>query len=69
MADRWKNRRWMAWLALLGGLGFPILVVLAKMEQLSAIAPHFYLFVGAVVGCYVGFATMDDKWTAQEGGK
>jgi len=22
----------------------------------------FYLFVGSVVGAYIGFATYDDKW-------
>lgn len=61
MKDRWKNRRRMAWLALLGGLLFPLLVLSANGgESLGAIAGAFYLFVSAVVGAYVGFATVED---------
>lgn len=58
--DRWKNRRLMAWFSLAGGLLFPILVLFTDSDQVSAIAAHFYLFVGAVVTAYVGFATYDD---------
>lgn len=62
--DRWKNRRAMAWLSLLGGLGFPGLLLATESPQLSAISVHFYLFVTAVVMAYIGFATADDKWQA-----
>jgi len=61
MADRWKNRRRMAWLSLVAGLLFPLLVLYTESEQLGAIAAHFYLFVGAVVLGYLGFATWDDR--------
>jgi len=61
MTDRWKNRRRMAWLAMAGGLAFPLLVLFTASEQVSGIAAAFYTFVGAVVGAYVGFATWDDK--------
>lgn len=64
--DRWRNRRRMAWLALWAGLLFPILLLLTESDQLGAVAGHFYLFVGAVVGSYIGFATIDDRW--QKGG-
>lgn len=66
VVDRWKNRRRMAWLALLAGLGYPLLLLFTDSAQLSAIAVHFYLFVGAVVGAYIGFATVDDRWTAEQ---
>lgn len=65
MTDRWKNRRWMAWTCLTSAMLYPVLVLYTQSEQLGAIAPHFYLFCGAVVGCYVGFSTVDDKWHKQ----
>ena len=60
-ADRWKNRRRMAWTALIGGMLFPLLVLATQSDQLGAIAAAFYVFVGAVVGAYIGFATVDDN--------
>lgn len=59
-ADRWYNRRRMAWLALLAGLLFPALLLVSDSAQLGAIAPAFYAFAGAVVAAYIGFATWDD---------
>ena len=61
--DRWKNRRRMAWLSLASGLGFPLLLLGTDSPELGEIAYPFYLFVGSVVGAYVGFATLDDRWT------
>lgn len=61
--DRWKARRRMACAALAGGLLYPALLTLSGSEQLEAIAVHFYLFVGSVVGAYIGFSTYDDKWS------
>lgn len=61
--DRWKNRRRMAWASLIAGLTFPILLWVTDSDQLGAVAGPFYIFVGAVVGAYIGFATVDDKWT------
>jgi len=60
--DRWKNRRRMAWLSLAGGLIFPLFLLGTNSGGLVSIAGAFYLFVGSVVGAYVGFATIDDKW-------
>lgn len=59
--DRWKNRRRMAWLALLAGLAFPLLLLYTDSAQLGAVAAPFYTFAGAVVVAYVGFATWDDR--------
>jgi hypothetical protein len=53
----------MAWLSLVAGLGFPLLLLYTESPQLGAVAGPFYIFVGAVVGAYIGFATVDDKWT------
>lgn len=52
----------MAYASLVGGLLFPFLVIVSSSDQLGAVAGAFYIFVGAVVGAYVGFATLDDKW-------
>jgi len=60
---RWVNRRRMAWIALLSGVLYPALVLLTDSTQLKDIATPFYMFVSAVVGAYIGFATVDDKWT------
>ena len=61
--DRWKNRRRMAWASLVAGLVFPVLLLFTESSQLGSVAGAFYLFVGSVVGAYIGFATVDDKWT------
>ncbi len=58
--DRWKNRRRMAWLALLAGLAFPCLLLYTDSTQLGAVAGAFYTFAGAVVASYIGWATWDD---------
>jgi hypothetical protein len=62
MSDRWKNRRRMAWISLLSGLVYPFFVFWMESDFLVGIAPHFYIFIGAVVGAYIGFATVDDRW-------
>lgn len=65
-SDRWVNRRRMAWLSLIAGLLFPLLLLKTDSPQLSAIATSFYMFVGTVVGAYIGFATIDDKWQRRD---
>lgn len=67
-ADRWRNRRKMAWLALIAGLLFPVLLLATESNQLGAVAGPFYIFVGAVVGAYIGFATVDDRWQKGDSG-
>lgn len=61
MKDRWKHRRSMAWGAFVCGMAFPFLVLFTESDQLGDIAASFYVFVAAVVGAYIGFATWDDK--------
>lgn len=59
--DRWKNRRHMAWICVIAGISYPLLVLGSNSKALGDIAIPFYMFVSAVVGAYVGFATWDDK--------
>ena len=47
---------------MIAGLAFPLLLLFTESDQLGAIAGPFYVFVGAVVGAYIGFATVDDRW-------
>lgn len=61
-ADRWANRRAMAWISVVASLLFPALLLVTESDQLGAIAGPFYIFTSAVVGAYVGFATLDDRW-------
>lgn len=63
--DRWKNRRRMAWLCMGAGIGYPLLVLGTNSRELGEIAIPFYMFVSAVVGAYIGFATVDDKWRSE----
>jgi hypothetical protein len=60
--DRWKNRRRMAWLCLIAGLLYPVLLLASASPGLESMSATFYMFVSAVVGSYMGFATLDDKW-------
>jgi hypothetical protein len=60
MTDRWKNRRKMAWLSMIAGLLFPLLILATESPTLGQIALPFYGFIGAVVAAYIGFATYDD---------
>lgn len=58
--DRWRNRRKMAWISMIAGLLFPMLLLVTESDQLGAIAAPFYVFVGGVVAAYIGFATVED---------
>lgn len=60
MKDRWLHRRRMAYASMAAGLLFPALLLVTESDQLGVIAGAFYVFVGAVVGAYIGFATVDD---------
>lgn len=64
--DRWKNRRRMAWISLIAGLLFPLLLLYTESDQLGSVAGAFYVFISSVVGSYIGFATFDDKWNKEK---
>jgi uncharacterized integral membrane protein len=65
-SKRWKNRRRMAWIAMICGCLYPLLILVVDNVDLTEIAWPFYTFLGAIVGAYVGFSTVDDKWQRKE---
>ena len=60
MKDRWKNRRRMAWLSMIAGLLYPLLILASESPTLGQVALPFYGFVAGVVMAYIGAATYDD---------
>ena len=58
--DRWKNRRKMAWLSMIAGLLFPLLILGTESAVLGQIALPFYGFVTGVVMTYITAATYED---------
>ena len=51
---------------MIAAIGYPLLVLASDSRQLGDIAVPFYMFVSAVVGAYIGFATVDDHWQKQD---
>ena len=62
---RWRNRRRMAWTALVSILIVTFLsffvVEESRLKLLSDVINMFYLSMASIVGAYVGFATFDKK--------
>lgn len=56
----------MAWLSMLAGLLYPIMVLFTDSNQLGSIAGPFYVFIGMVVATYIGAAVVDDHWQKQD---
>lgn len=50
---------------MIAAIGYPLLVLASDSKSLGDIAVPFYMFVSAVVGAYIGFATIDDRWQKQ----
>lgn len=63
MSNRWRHRRAMAWLSLVAGILYPVLLIFTDNAHIADVAMPFYLFITGVVSGYIGFATLDDKWT------
>ncbi len=64
MNDRWKNRRRMAWIALIAGVVYPFFPIDPQLA--ATMATSFYLFVAGIVSVYTGAVTVDDKWQRKE---
>ncbi len=62
--DRWRNRRRMAWTALISIFVVTYMaffkVPVERLNVLKEVITWFYFVMGSVVGAYVGFATLDD---------
>ena len=50
---------------MVAGVSYPLLVLGSNSRALGDIAMPFYMFISAVVGAYIGFATIDDRWQKQ----
>jgi len=53
--------RRMAYAALVAGCAYPLLVFATDSGVLADMAGPFYLFVGAVLGSYMGFSSWRTK--------
>lgn len=66
LSNRWKHRRRMAYIALLSILAVTYIIFyklsIPKLKVLSDVINWFYITMGSIVGAYMGFATLDDKW-------
>jgi hypothetical protein len=51
---RWKHRRLMAYMAMIGGLLYPLLLIVTESDNLVGLAWPFFIFVGSTVGSYIG---------------
>lgn len=66
--DIWKNRRRMAWISLsVLALEGPVVLFVATIDapaiaSASALLSTLAISLAGVVGAYVGFATVGDKW-------
>ena len=56
---RWKNRRHMAWAAVVGGLSYPALLLVTQDQILASLAVWHYAFCGSIAGAYVGTAAWE----------
>ena len=50
----------MAWLSMIAGLAFPLLILASESPTLGQIALPFYGFVAGIVMTYIGAATYED---------
>jgi len=67
---RWKNRRRMAYISLLAILtviGLALFIVpIERLKVLEEIITWFFFIMGSIIGSYVGFATLDEKWNKEK---
>ena len=63
---RWKNRRRMAYISLFFLIFVAFLAIFVvpveRLKVLEEIITWFFFIMGSVIGAYVGFSTLDDKW-------
>jgi len=65
-ANRWKHRRRMAYIALFSVLFVTYACLFNipadRLSVLKDIVTWFYITMTSIIGAYLGFATLDDKW-------
>lgn len=66
IANRWKHRRRMAYMAMLSVIAVTYQLMFhitaEKIKALENIITWYYITMGSIIGAYLGFATLDDKW-------
>jgi hypothetical protein len=67
--ERWKHRRRMAYISLAAVMLVTYWclfeIEVERVKALDTIITWFYIIMGSVVGAFVGFATLDDKWKGE----
>lgn len=60
--DLWKNRRRMAYSCLIAGFVVIAAVILDpdRFKDIESIFTTMFMFLGAVVGCYMGFSSYEN---------
>lgn len=69
---RWKNRRAMAWAALVTTLAYPALVLFTDLEthqSVLSLAAFYFPFTGTVVVSYIGGQVVDNQLQEWRGTK
>ena len=83
LRDRWRNRRRMAWGAFAAQIALMLIIISfpalwpsvwtpAMVEAITPIVTMFFFAQSTIIGVYIGFSTVDDKWkkaTKNEGGQ
>lgn len=66
LALRWRHRRRMAYLALfavfLVTYWAMFVIPIDRLNALDEVITWFFIVMGSIIGAYVGFSTLDDKW-------
>lgn len=66
ITNRWKHRRRMAYIALVSCLVVTYFCLFkiseSRLQAATEVITWFYITMGSIIGAYVGFATLDDKW-------
>lgn len=66
IANRWKHRRRMAYLSLCSIMFVTFFLMFGisveKIKALENIISWYYITMASIIGAYLGFATLDDKW-------
>lgn len=66
ISDRWRHRRSLAYMSFFSILIVTFLCLFILVESrlvvLEPIVGWFYIVMGSIIGAYVGFTTLDDKW-------
>lgn len=66
IANRWKHRRRMAYMSIFSIIWVTYALMFKmsdeRVKALENIITWFYITMSSIIGAYVGFATLDDKW-------